>query len=115
MGKLLGLPMGVDVCFTNHAEADHNSLDNLLLLLANAGVNYIMGVPAGDDVMLSYQTTSYHDAAMVKSLLDLKAAPEFQTWLEHNGIMKGSSLCGKDRAFTVMKNILPLLENTKDA
>ena len=115
MGKLLGLPMGVDVCFTNHAEADHNSLDNLLLLLANAGVNYIMGVPAGDDVMLSYQTTSYHDAAMVKSLLDLKAAPEFQTWLEHNEIMKGSSLCGKDRAFTVMKNILPLLENTKDA
>jgi len=115
MGKLLGLPMGVDVCFTNHAEADHNSLDNLLLLLANAGVNYIMGVPAGDDMMLSYQTTSYHDAAMVKSLLDLKAAPEFQTWLEHNGIMKGSSLCGKDRAFTVMKNILPLLENTKDA
>ena len=115
MGKLLGLPMGVDVCFTNHAEADHNSLDNLLLLLANAGVNYIMGVPAGDDVMLSYQTTSYHDAAMVKSLLGLKAAPEFQTWLEHNGIMKGSSLCGKDRAFTVMKNILPLLENTKDA
>ena len=115
MGKLLGLPMGVDVCFTNHAEADHNSLDNLLLLLANAGVNYIMGVPAGDDVMLSYQTTSYHDAALVKSLLDLKAAPEFQTWLEHNGIMKGSSLCGKDRAFTVMKNILPLLENTKDA
>ncbi len=114
MGKLLGLPMGVDVCFTNHAEADHNSLDNLLLLLANAGVNYIMGIPAGDDVMLSYQTTSYHDAAMVKSLLDLKAAPEFQTWLEHNGIMKGSSLCGKDRAFTVMKNILPLLENTKD-
>jgi ethanolamine ammonia-lyase large subunit len=114
MGKLLGLPMGVDVCFTNHAEADHNSLDNLLLLLANAGVNYIMGVPAGDDVMLSYQTTSYHDAAMVKSLLGLKAAPEFQTWLEHNGIMKGSSLCGKDRAFTVMKNILPLLENTKD-
>ena len=115
MGKLLALPMGVDVCFTNHAEADHNSLDNLLLLLANAGVNYIMGGPAGDDVMLSYQTTSYHDAAMVKSLLDLKAAPEFQTWLEHNGIMKGSSLCGKDRAFTVMKNILPLLENTKDA
>ena len=115
MGKLLGLPMGVDVCFTNHAEADHNSLDNLLILLANAGVNHIMGVPAGDDVMLSYQTTSYHDAAMVKSLLGLKAAPEFQTWLENNGIMKGSSLCGKDRPFTVMKNILPLLENTKDA
>ena len=115
MGKLLGLPMGVDVCFTNHAEADHNSLDNLLLLLANAGVNYIMGVPSGDDVMLSYQTTSYHDAAMVKSLLDLKAAPEFQIWLEQNEIMKGSSLCGKDRAFTVMKNILPLLENPKDA
>ena len=115
MGKLLGLPMGVDICFTNHAEADHNSLDNLLLLLANAGVNYIMGVPAGDDVMLSYQTTSYHDAAMVKSLLGLKAAPEFQTWLERNEIMKGSLLCGKDRAFTVMKNILPLLENTKDA
>lgn len=115
MGKLLGLPMGVDVCFTNHAEADHNSLDNLLVLLANAGVNHIMGVPSGDDVMLGYQTTSYHDAAMVKSLLGLKAAPEFQTWLEKNEIMKGSQLCGRDRAFKVMENIMPLLENSKDA
>ena len=115
MGKLLGLPMGVDICFTNHAEADHNSLDNLLVLLANAGVNYIMGVPSGDDVMLSYQSTSYHDAAMIKSLLGLKAAPEFQAWLEENEIMKGSLLCGKDRAFTAVKNILPLLENPKDA
>lgn len=97
MGKLLGLPMGVDVCFTNHAEADHNSLDNLLFLLTSAGCNHIMGVPAGDDVMLGYQTTSYHDAAMAREHFGLRAAPEFQVWLEKQGIMQGSHLVGRER------------------
>jgi ethanolamine ammonia-lyase large subunit len=85
VGKLLGLPMGVDVCYTNHADADQNSADNLLLLLAAAGCNYVMGVPCGDDVMLNYQSTSYHDAAMVRSLFGLKPAPEFLAWLEDRG------------------------------
>ena len=73
MGKLLGLPMGVDVCYTNHADADQNSADNLLLLLAAAGCNYVMGVPCGDDVMLNYQSTSYHDAAAARSRSRLSA------------------------------------------
>jgi ethanolamine ammonia-lyase large subunit len=88
MGKLLGLPMGVDVCYTNHADADQNSADNLLLLLAAAGVNYVMGVPCGDDVMLNYQSTSYHDAAGVRSLLGLRPAPEFLDWLEGRGLVR---------------------------
>src|SRR5207244_5337125 len=88
MGKLLGLPMGVDVCYTNHADADQNSADNLLLLLAAAGVNYVMGVPCGDDVMLNYQSTSYHDAASVRSLLGLRPAPEFLHWLEGRGLVQ---------------------------
>lgn len=81
MGKLLGLPMGCDVCYTNHVDADQNSNDNLLVLLAAAGCNFIMGVPAGDDVMLNYQSTSYHDAASVRRLLGLQAAPEFAAWM----------------------------------
>ncbi len=80
-GKLLGVPMGCDVCFTNHADADFDDQDASLTLLANAGCNYIMGVPAGDDTMLSYQTTSYHDALYVRRLLSLKPAPEFEEWL----------------------------------
>jgi ethanolamine ammonia-lyase large subunit len=88
MGKLLGLPMGCDVCYTNHAEADQNSADNLLLLLAAAGCNYFMGVPCSDDVMLNYQSTSYHDALAVRRLFKLKPAPEFLTWLEVKGIYR---------------------------
>ncbi len=80
-GKLLGLPMGCDVCFTNHAEADFDDLDTLLTLLATAGCNYVMGVPGGDDTMLSYQSTSFHDALYVRQLLGLKPAPEFEAWL----------------------------------
>ncbi|MDX2178085.1 MAG: ethanolamine ammonia-lyase subunit EutB [Bryobacteraceae bacterium] len=80
-GKLLGLPMGCDVCFTNHADADFDDLDSLLTLLAVAGCNYIMGVPGGDDTMLSYQTTSYHDALYVRRVLGLRPAPEFEEWL----------------------------------
>ena len=81
MGKLLGLPMGVDVCYTNHVAADQNSADNLLLLLAAAGCNYFMGVPCADDVMLNYQSTSFHDAMAVRRLLGLRPAPEFLAWL----------------------------------
>jgi ethanolamine ammonia-lyase large subunit len=80
-GKLLGVPMGVDVCYTNHAEADQDDMDNLLTLLAVAGVNFIMGVPGADDVMLSYQSTSFHDALYARQVLKLKRAPEFEDWL----------------------------------
>jgi ethanolamine ammonia-lyase large subunit len=96
MGKLLGLPMGVDVCYTNHAAADQNSADNLLLLLALAGCNYFMGVPCADDVMLNYQSTSYHDAAGVRQLLGLRPAPEFLAWLEERGLFReGRLVCGE--------------------
>jgi ethanolamine ammonia-lyase large subunit len=81
-GKLLGLPMGCDVCYTNHAEADQDDVDVLLTLLGVAGCNYIMGVPGADDVMLHYQSTSFHDALYVRSVLGLKPAPEFEAWLE---------------------------------
>jgi ethanolamine ammonia-lyase large subunit len=80
-GKLLGLPMGCDVCYTNHAEADDDDMDVLLTLLAAAGVNYVMGVPGADDIMLNYQSSSYHDALYVRRLLGLRPAPEFEAWL----------------------------------
>ena len=86
-GKLLGLPMGVDVCYTNHAEADQDDMDNLLLLLGAAGVNYIMGVPGADDIMLNYQSTSFHDALYLREALGLKHAPEFESWLQHMRIV----------------------------
>jgi ethanolamine ammonia-lyase large subunit len=88
MGKLLGLPMGCDVCYTNHADADQNSADNLLILLGAAGCNYFMGVPCSDDVMLNYQSTSYQDALAVRRLFKLEPAPEFLAWLESNGIYR---------------------------
>jgi ethanolamine ammonia-lyase large subunit len=81
-GKLLGLPMGVDVCYTNHAEADQDDMDALLTLLGVAGVTYVMGVPGADDVMLSYQSTSFHDAIYLRGVLGLRPAPEFAAWLE---------------------------------
>ena len=81
-GKLLGLPMGCDVCYTNHAAADQDDMDTLLTLLGVAGVNYIMGIPGGDDVMLNYQTSSFHDALYLRSILDLRPAPEFERWLQ---------------------------------
>lgn len=80
-GKLLGLPMGCDVCYTNHAEADQDDMDVLLTLLGTAGVNYIMGIPGADDVMLGYQSTSFHDALYIRALLGLRPAPEFEEWL----------------------------------
>ncbi len=89
-GKLLGLPMGCDVCYTNHAEADQDDMDTLLTLLGAAGVNYIMGVPGADDVMLHYQSTSFHDALYVRRVLGLRPAPEFEAWLA------GGELCAVD-------------------
>src|SRR6201996_4063992 len=89
-GKLLGLPLGVDVCYTNHAEADQDDMDNLLTLLAAAGVNFIMGVPGADDVMLNYQSTSFHDALFVRDVFGLMRAPEFENWLLQVGISDGS-------------------------
>lgn len=86
-GKLMGLPMGMDVCYTNHAEADQDDMDNLLTLLGVAGCNFIMGVPGSDDVMLNYQSTSFHDALYVRKVLGKKPAPEFELWLQNMGIM----------------------------
>ena len=86
-GKLMGLPMGMDVCYTNHAEADQDDMDNLLTLLGVAGCNFIMGVPGSDDVMLNYQSTSFHDALYVRQVLDKKPAPEFEAWLQQTGIL----------------------------
>lgn len=86
-GKLLGLPMGVDVCYTNHAEADQDDMDNLVTLLGVAGCNYIMGIPGADDIMLNYQSTSFHDALYVRKVLGLKPAPEFEQWLVKQNIM----------------------------
>jgi ethanolamine ammonia-lyase large subunit len=88
MGKLLGLPMGCDVCYTNHAAADQNSAENLLFLLTAAGCNYFMGVPCGDDVMLNYQSTSYHDALAMRRVYKLRPAPEFLSWLQALGIYR---------------------------
>lgn len=80
-GKLLGLPLGCDVCYTNHAEADQDDMDTLLTLLAAAGLTFLIGVPGADDIMLNYQSTSFHDALYIRELLGLKHAPEFAAWL----------------------------------
>jgi ethanolamine ammonia-lyase large subunit len=85
-GKLLGLPMGCDICYTNHAEADQDDMDNLLVLLGSAGVNFIMGVPGADDIMLNYQSTSFHDQLFIRRVLGLKRAPEFEHWLQAIGL-----------------------------
>ncbi|MCJ2178403.1 ethanolamine ammonia-lyase subunit EutB [Novosphingobium album (ex Hu et al. 2023)] len=86
-GKLLGLPMGLDICYTNHAEADQDDMDTILTVLGVAGVNFIMGVPGADDIMLGYQSTSFHDALYIRDVLGLRPAPEFEAWLASNGIM----------------------------
>ena len=98
-GKLLGLPMGVDVCYTNHAEADQDDMDTLLTLLGVAGCNYIMGVPGADDIMLGYQSTSFHDSHYLRQALGLKPAPEFEAWLEKMRIVAGG------------RRLLPIGEN----
>ena len=85
-GKMLGVPMGCDICYTNHAEADQDDMDNLLLLLGASGCNFIMGIPGADDIMLGYQSTSFHDVHFLRQTLGLKPAPEFETWLETVGV-----------------------------
>ena len=86
-GKLMGVPMGVDVCYSNHAEADQDDMDALLALLVSAGVNFVMGVPGADDIMLGYQSTSFHDALAMRELFGRRPAPEFETWLARQGLM----------------------------
>ncbi len=100
-GKLMGLPMGCDICYTNHAEADQNDMDNLLTLLVAAGVNYIMGIPGADDIMLNYQSTSYHDALFVRKLLGKRHAPEFEEWLQRMNVIDKQG------------DILPILRSNK--
>lgn len=95
MGKLSGMPMGCDACYTNHADTDQNSNENLLVLLAAAGVNFVIGMPMGDDIMLNYQTTSFHDTATTRQLLNLRPAPEFEAWMETLGLMENGRLTRK--------------------
>lgn len=102
-GKLLGLPMGVDICYTNHAEADQDDMDNLLTLLGVAGCNFIMGIPGSDDIMLNYQSTSFHDALYLRKVLGLKPAPEFEVWLLKQGI---TDLQGNLSTNQVMKKLM---------
>lgn len=106
MGKLLGVPMGIDACYTNHMEADQNDLENLTVLLVAAGVNYFMGVPMGDDVMLSYQTSSFHDIATLREVMNLRPAPEFEQWLENVGIMKDGKLTDRAGDALYVKNLV---------
>jgi len=95
MGKLHGIPMGCDCCYTNHADAEHNDLENLEVLMASAGCAYFMGLPMGDDIMLNYQSTSFHDAATVRQLLGLRPAPEFEAWLVEMGLMHDGRLTAR--------------------
>ncbi len=92
MGKLHGLPMGVDVCYTNHMKADQNDMENLAVLLVAAGVNFLIGVAMADDCMLNYQSLSFHDIATLRELLHMRPAPEFERWLEKMGIMENGKL-----------------------
>jgi ethanolamine ammonia-lyase large subunit len=95
MGKLHGLPMGCDACYTNHMEADQNDLENLAALLAVAGVNFFMGLPMGDDVMLNYQSTGFHDIAALRETLGLRPTPEFEAWMEREGLMRDGRLTAR--------------------
>ena len=106
-GKLLGLPMGVDICYTNHAEADQDDMDGLLTLLGVAGCNFIMGIPGADDIMLNYQSTSFHDAAYVRKVLNRTPAPEFDAWLKSVGIFDSMSSL---QPITRTHNLLSLSE-----
>jgi len=95
MGKLTGIPMGCDACYTNHMKADQNDIENLAVLLSNAGCTYFMGIPMGDDVMLNYQCTSYHDVATLREVLKLRPLPEFEKWLEKTGLMENGRLTSR--------------------
>ena len=113
-GKLLGLPMGCDICYTNHAEADQNDMGNLLTLLGVAGCNFIMGGPGGDDIVLAYQTSSFHDALYLRQILNLRPAPEFELWLNNKGIFNGQNrLCQDNGALPILQGFSEFLESTK--
>lgn len=105
MGKLSGIPMGCDCCYTNHMMADQNDIENLSVLLACAGVNYVIGVPTGDDIMLNYQTNAYHDAAAIREILGLRPISEFDRWLEEMGITENGQLtpCAGDATMLLNK------------
>jgi ethanolamine ammonia-lyase large subunit len=103
MGKLTGVPMGVDACYTNHMKADQNDIENLAVLLTAAGINYFMGIPMGDDVMLNYQTTSFHDIASLRTIMNLRPLSEFEKWMEKMGLMENrrlTSIAGDASIFT---------------
>ncbi|MBR5914995.1 MAG: ethanolamine ammonia-lyase subunit EutB [Spirochaetia bacterium] len=104
MGKLSGIPMGCDCCYTNHMMADQNDIENLAILLAGAGVNYILGVPTSDDVMLNYQTNAYHDSQAVREILGLRPIKEFEQWLEKMGIMENGKLTDRAGDPTIFSN-----------
>jgi ethanolamine ammonia-lyase large subunit len=104
-GKLLGLPMGVDICYTNHAEADQDDMDNLLTLLGVAGCNFIMGIPGSDDIMLNYQSTSFHDALYIRKVLGLKPAPEFEQWLMKQGLFDEQGNRSETAAAGLLKDV----------
>lgn len=107
-GKLLGVPMGCDICYTNHAEADQDDMDTLLTLLGVAGCNYIMGVPGADDIMLNYQSTSFHDSHYLRQALGLRPAPEFEEWLHTVGVMsQDNRLCRLELQHRLLQQALP--------
>jgi ethanolamine ammonia-lyase large subunit len=108
-GKLLGVPMGCDICYTNHAEADQDDMDTLLTMLGAAGVNFIMGVPGADDIMLNYQSTSFHDALYLRRLLGVRRAPEFEAWLARMGIADAAGELLEPGSGHALLHELPLL------
>ena len=110
-GKLLGLPMGVDVCYTNHAEADQDDMDALLTLLVAAGVNFVMGVPGADDIMLGYQSTSFHDALAMRDLFGRRPAPEFEAWLERQGLIDAADRIRPRAVPSHFRALLPALSS----
>jgi ethanolamine ammonia-lyase large subunit len=103
----MGVPMGVDVCYTNHAEADQDDMDALLALLVSAGVNFVMGVPGADDIMLGYQSTSFHDALAMRELFGRRPAPEFETWLARQGLMDATNRIRPRSVPAGMRALLP--------
>ena len=105
-GKLLGLPMGVDVCYTNHARADQDDMDNLMHLLANAGVNFLIAVPGADDVMLNYQSLSYHDVLGLRHVRGLRPAPEFEAWLSGHGLLQADGRLPPGRPANLFRGLL---------
>ena len=106
MGKLSGVPMGCDCCYTNHMMADQNDIENLSLMLASAGANYILGVPASDDIMLNYQTNAYHDSVAIREVLGLRPIREFDQWLERKGITRNGRLTERAGDPTIFSDVL---------